>query len=257
MKKVKEILSYREMLFGLVRRDLRGRYKSSFLGFAWTFLNPLLQLGVYTLVFTQVMRMNVERYYLFLFVALIPWIAFATSVTSGSTCITNQSAMVTKIYFPREILPINTVMTNFVNMLLCLIVVLLVCLFTVGIDLSVLWYLIPVTLIEFLLALGIAFIVSGITVFFRDMEHFLAIFVLAWQFLSPVMYSEEMVPERFRTLFSLNPMTSVITAFRDVLYYKRAPELKTMLLALAMGLVFLVFGAWLFSRLEKHFAEEL
>lgn len=245
------------MLIGLVRRDLRGRYKGSVLGFAWTFINPLLQLCVYTLVFTQVMRMNIDRYYLFLFVALIPWIALATSVTGGSTCITNQAAMVTKIYFPRQILPINVVTTNFINMLLCMIVVLLVCLFTVGINLAVLWYLIPVILTEYILALGLALIVSGITVYFRDMEHFLAIFVMAWQFLSPVMYSENMVPERFKTIFSLNPMTSVITAFRDILYYKRAPELGTMLLALCMGCGFLVIGFLLFSRLEKHFAEEL
>lgn len=245
------------MLIGLVRRDLRGRYKGSVLGFAWTFINPLLQLFVYTLVFTQVMRMNIDRYYLFLFVALIPWIALATSVTGGSTCITNQASMVTKIYFPRQILPINTVTTNFINMLLCMVVVLLVCLFTVGINFAVLWYLIPTILTEYILALGLALIVSGVTVYFRDMEHFLAIFVMAWQFLSPVMYSEDMVPEKFKTIFAMNPMTSIITAFRDVLYYKRAPELGTMLIALCMGCGFLVAGMLLFSRLEKHFAEEL
>ena len=245
------------MLFGLVRRDLRGRYKGSVLGFAWTFINPLLQLAVYTLVFSHVMRVNVERYSIFLFVALIPWIAMAGSVNGASVCITNQASMVTKIYFPRLILPLNVVTTNFINMLLCMIVVLAVCLFTVGLRLAVLWWLIPVFLIEYILALGIAAIVSSVTVYLRDLEHFLGIFVLAWQFLSPVMYSADMVPEEFRTLFNLNPMAPVITACRDILYYKAAPQLLPLLGSLGFALVLLAFGLWLFRRLERHFAEEL
>lgn len=258
MKTLRELYQYREMLFGLVRRDLRGRYKGSFLGFAWTFLNPLLQLAVYTLVFSYVLPvMNVERYYLFLFVALIPWIAMSASVTSASVCITGQSAMVTKIYFPRLILPIATVTTNFVNMLLGMLVVFLVCALSIGIRFTVLWYLIPTILIEYILALGLAFLVSCLTVYFRDMEHFLPILVLAWQFLSPVMYAAEMVPERFRTLFFLNPMTPILTAYRKILYEKAAPDPGALLFAFGISLLIFVAGALLFSRLERHFAEEL
>ena len=173
ISQLREIYGYREMIWMLVRRDLRGRYKGSALGFLWTFLNPLLQLGVYTVVFSIIMRAGIEKYYLFLFVALIPWIAMAASVANGSICITTQSNLVTKIYFPREVLPITAVTTNFVNMALCMVVVVSVCALSVGLNLRILWYLIPTFCIEYILALGIALLVSCLTVYFRDLEHIL------------------------------------------------------------------------------------
>ena len=257
MKTIREIYEYREMIYMLVRRDLRGKYKGSVLGFAWTFINPLLQLVVYTMVFSVVMRSGIDKYYIFLFVALIPWLAMANSVNGGATCIISQQNLVTKIHFPRQVLPITTVTTQFVNMLLCMIVVLAVCLFSVGLNPAVLWYLIPVILVEYALAMGIAFLVSGLTVYFRDLEHILGIFVMAWQFLSPVMYSVDMVPENLRGIFNLNPMTSVITAYRQILYYKTAPDLTTMATAVGMAILFLTVGWFAFQKLERRFAEEM
>lgn len=258
MNKIKEIYNYRTMIASLIQRDLRGRYKGSVLGFAWTFLNPLLQLVVYTVVFSTIMRAGIEDYYLFLFVALIPWIFFSSSLTGGASCIWSQKELVKKIYFPREVLPIAHVTSQLVNMLLSFIVVFAALLISgKGIKLTVLPYLIPVILVEYLVALGIAFISSSLTVYFRDLEHILVIVAMAWQFLSPVMYSTEMVPESLRPLFMVNPMSSVIIAYRDILYYKQAPHLNTLLLAILLGIVLLIIGWFLFGRLEKHFAEEL
>ena len=171
MKLIKEIYAYREMIFSLVRRDLKGRYKGSVLGFLWTFINPLLQLLVYTFVFSIVMRNGIEDYYLFLFVALVPWIFFNTSVTGGSSCIWAQQDMVKKIYFPREVLPIAFVTSQFVNMLLSFLVIFAVLLFS-GKSLNPLALLcLPVImLVEYLLALGMAMISSAVTVYFRDLE---------------------------------------------------------------------------------------
>lgn len=257
MKTIKEIYMYREMIFSLVRRDLRGRYKGSFLGFLWTFINPLLQLGVYTIVFSVIMRAGIEKYYLFLFVALIPWIFFSTSVSGGTTCVLSQKDMVTKIRFPRQVLPIAFVTTCFVNMLLCFIVVLAVCAIDNGLSIEVLPYLIPVMLTEFFLALGICFIVSGITVYFRDLEHIIGIFTMLWQFMTPVMYNVNSVPDELRAYFYLNPMTPIISAYRDILYYKQAPKLETLVMSLILGILFLFVGWFLFEYLQKHFAEEL
>ena len=106
MKRIKEIYAYREMIISLVRRDLKGRYKVYPLVFIWTFFNPLFQLLVYTMVFSVIMRAGIDDYYIFLFVALIPWIFFSTSVAGGASCILSQQDMVKKIYFPREVLPI-------------------------------------------------------------------------------------------------------------------------------------------------------
>lgn len=258
MNKIALIYQYRTMISSLIKRDLRGRYKGSVLGFAWTFLNPLLQLAVYTVVFSTIMRAGIEDYYLFLFVALIPWMFFSSSLTGGASCILAQKEMVKKIYFPREVLPISLVTCQLVNMFFCFLVVLGVLLVSgKGVNLLVLPYLIPVVLVEYMLALGIAFITSAVTVYMRDLEHILGIIAMAWQFLTPVMYSIDMVPEQLQFAFYFNPMSSVIIAYRDILYYQQAPHLHTLLLATALGAAALIIGWLLFGRLEKHFVEEL
>ena len=217
MKTIRELYAYREMIFSLVRRDLKGRYKGSALGFLWTFINPLLQLGVYTLVFSVIMRNGIKDYYLFLFVALIPWIFFSTSLAGGSSCIWAQKDMVKKIYFPREVLPISFVTSQFVNMLLSLIVVFVVLIVSgKGLNPIALLYLPVIMLVEYLMALSVAMLSSAITVYLRDVEYILGIITMAWQFLSPVMYSVEQVPEKMLPLFNLNPMTPVIVAYRDI-----------------------------------------
>ncbi len=257
IQQLREVYAYREMIRMLVRRDLRGRYKASALGFLWTFLNPLLQLAVYTVVFSVIMRNGIEKYYLYLFVALIPWMFMATSVQGGATCVLAQKDMVTKIHFPRQALPIAHVTSCFVNMLLCFIVVLAVCLVDGGLSWGLLPLLIPIMAVEYLLALGLCFIVSGATVFFRDLEHIMGIFVMLWQFLTPVMYSVDMVPEELRGFFMLNPMTPVIMCYRDILYYKQVPALQNLAISLGMALLFLILGWLLFNRLQRRFAEEL
>lgn len=258
MNKIKEIYQYRTMIASLIQRDLRGRYKGSVLGFAWTFLNPLLQLVVYTVVFSTIMRAGIEDYYLFLFVALIPWIFFSTSLTGGASCIWTQKEMVKKIYFPREVLPIAHVTCQLVNMLLSFIVVFAVLIISgKGINIVILPYLIPIILVEYMLALGIAFVTSSLTVYFRDLEHILTIIAMAWQFLSPIMYSIDMVPDQLRPILLMNPMSSVIIAYRDILYYKQAPKMNTLMLATCLGVGLLILGWFLFGELEKHFAEEL
>lgn len=259
LQNMKEIFAYREMINAFIRRDLRGRYKGSVLGFLWTFINPLLQLCVYSLVFSVILRSNVDNYYFFLFVALIPWIFFSSSVLGGSTCILAYKDMVKKIYFPREVLPIATVTTNFVNMLLCFIVIFGVKIFVPGTTWNVLALLclIPVFLVEYIMALGMAFLVSAITVYLRDMEHILGILLMAWQYLTPVLYSFDDVPPALRQIFSLNPMTSVISAYRTILYSGKVPDLTTLLSALVMGLAVLVIGWFTFTKLKRRFAEEL
>ena len=166
--------------------------------------------------------------------------------------------MVKKIYFPREVLPIATVTTNFVNMLFCFIVIFGVVIFSgTPLNFLALLCLIPVFLVEYILALGMAFLVSALTVYLRDLEHILGIVLMAWQYLTPVLYDYEMVPEQFRTVFSLNPMTPIISAYRDILYYSKVPNLTTLISALAMGLAVLIIGWIAFSKLKRRFAEEL
>ena len=255
-----ELYNYRQMIIGFVKRDLKGRYKASVLGFLWTFINPLLQLLVYTLVFSTIMRSDKEQYYLFLFVALIPWIFFATSISGGSGCIVSQASMVTKIYFPREVLPISYVTSAFVNMLLTYVVVFAVVIISGrGLNPLALLYLPLIMIIEYFLALGITMITSALTVYFRDLEYILSIVTMAWQFMTPIMYDVTILDghPNLQKVFYINPMTSVIVAYRDIMYEGRPPKLMTLTTAAGMGVVFTFLGFLIFGRLKRRFAEDL
>jgi ABC-2 type transport system permease protein len=258
MNTLKEIYTYRQMIFSLVKRDLRGRYKGSVLGFLWTFINPLLQLVVYTLVFSVIMKTGIERFYLFLFVALVPWMFFSTCLTGGASCIFTQQDMVKKIYFPREVLPISFVISQFINMLLTFIIIFFVVILSgIGIKIVAVLYLPVIMLVEFILALGTAMLVSALTVYFRDLEYILGIVSMAWMYLTPIIYSEDFVPKEILPFFNLNPMKPIIIAYRDILYYKQVPQLNTLLHAFLFGIGVLIIGCFSFSKLKRHFAEEL
>lgn len=258
MKTLIEIYQYRQMIFSLVKKDLRGRYKGSVLGFLWTFINPLLQLCIYTVVFSVIMRANIEDFYVFMFVALVPWLFFSACLQGGSTIVVANQDLVKKIYFPRIVLPISYVISCFVNMLLSFVVVFAVLVITgYGINVVALLYLPVIMLVEFVLALGIALISSACTVYLRDLEHILGIVSMAWMYLTPVVYPSEMVPEQFRVYFNLNPMRSIVEAYRQILYYKQVPELGTLLEASVLGIIVVVIGYVVFNRLQKGFIEEL
>ena len=253
---LREIWEYRTMIRSLVHKDLRGRYQASVLGFLWTFIVPLCQLLVYTVVFGFILPNNIEKFYLYLFVALIPWNFFSSCLTGGSGCIVQQQSLVNKIYFPREVVPISYVTSAFVNMLYCEIVVLAVALFS-GVHFNILGLLcLPmVMVIEYVLALGITMIMCAVNVYFRDMEHILGILSMAWMFLTPIMYDLNSVPERLRKIFMLNPMTGVVTAYRDVLYSGGVPRAEMLAVPAVMGLLLLWIGFRVFGRLKRRFSE--
>ncbi len=249
MKRIKELWAYREMIISLVRKDLRGRYKGSVLGFMWTFINPLLQLVVYTIVFSTILQSEIDNFYLFLFVALVPWIFFSSALTTGATCIIGSKDMVNKIYFPREVLPISYVTSSFVNMLFSFVVIFFIILISgIGFNGKAL---------EYLLALGITMLTSALTVYFRDLEHILGIITMAWMYLTPIMYNVDIIPERLLPIFYLNPMTPVIIAYRQILYYREVPQIETLIHGFLLGLLFLIVGYFSFSWLQRKFAEEL
>jgi len=265
MKTLKELYAYRQMIISLVRKELRGRYKGSVLGFMWTFINPLLQLLVYSVVFSTILGAQIDKFYLFLFVALVPWLFFSASLTGGSASIIASKDMVKKIYFPREIMPISYVTSAFVNMLLCFLVIFAV-MILFGIEtgkvfhIEALLYLPVVMLIQYVLALGGALLTSGLTVYFRDLEHILGIVTMAWMYLTPIVYPEEQVMNKmgeWAYLYNLNPMTPITIAYRKILYSGEVPDMSTLVNAAVLGVGFLVIGYVVFRKLQKGFAEEL
>ena len=258
IQRVCDIYAYRDMIYSLVRRELRGRYKGSVLGFLWTYINPLCQVIVYSIVFSVIFRVNIEKFYLYLIIGMMPWTFFNTCVQGGATCIRAQSDMVQKIYFPREVIPISYVTSAFVNMLLSFIIVFLAVLVSgFGFNLKALVFLPIIMIFEYFLALGIALIASSITVYFRDMEQILSVIMMAWIYVTPIMYNMDFVPEQYRSLLVLNPMTPIVEVYHQILYYRIMPTPNFLLLAGVTSIIVFIIGAIVFARLDRNFAEEL
>lgn len=257
MNSLKELYNYREMLFNLIKKDLRTRYKGSVLGFLWTFVNPLLQLVVYTMVFSVIMKVNVDKFYIYLFIALIPWIFFTSSVQGSASSIISNKDLIKKIYFPRIIIPMSVVNGAFMNMLFSMAIV-GIALIVSGIGLSKYLFMLPIIMIiEYLFTLGFSFIVSALNVYFRDLEHILGIVIMAWFYITPIVYTADMVPEKYIKLFNLNPMVHIMQVYRDILYYKQMPTFNGLGVVLLISIIMIVAGYILFQKLQKGFAEEL
>lgn len=257
MNEIKELYSYREMIFELVKKDLRTRYKGSILGFLWTFLNPLFQLIIYSVVFSFVMRVQLPNYYMFMFVGLLPWMFFCTCLQGGATSIISNADLIKKIYFPRIVLPIATVSAAFMNMIFSMVIMFAALLFS-GIGFSRYFIYYPFLLILlYALGLGFAFIFSALNVYLRDLEHILGILLMTLFYITPIIYPVEMVPQEYIQWMKLNPMMHVIMAFQDILYYKREPEISTLISIMFFSLSFIMIGYFIFRKLQRNFVEEL
>jgi ABC-2 type transport system permease protein len=256
-EQIKEIYLYREMLRNLVSKEIRARYKASVLGFLWTFINPLLTLAVYSFVFSVVMKSGIHNYSMFLFVALLPWNYIAMSVTQGTTSLVGNVSLVKKIYFPRAILPLSLVFANMINYLLGLIILMpALALFHIRFTITLVAFP-AVLLVETLLVASLTLLVAVGTVYFRDLEHIIGIFIMLWFFLTPIVYSIDTIPANLRNLFNFNPATAIIEAYRAIFFYGKWPDWAG-LGWLALALVFLLFicGS-LFVHLQRNVAEEI
>ncbi|TDX59251.1 ABC transporter permease [Orenia marismortui] len=254
---IKEIYRYREMLKNLVKKDLKTRYKGSILGFLWTFINPLIQLIVYSVVFTTVMKINIDNFSIFLFVGLIPWIFFSNSLlVSAGTIISNEN-LVKKIYFPRAILPLSVVTSGLINLCLSFIIVFIGIIIS-GIEIEfVVIYLPLLIIVEYLIVLGFSLMVSALNVYFRDLEHILNSIMAGWFYFTPIIYPLEMIPEEYFGYFFLNPLAPIIVSFKDILYYGRTPDFIMLGISGLTGILMVIFGYSLFQILQKRFAEEI
>ena len=258
INRIKEIVDYRDMVGSLVKRELRGKYKGSVLGFLWTFINPLCQIIVYTIVFSIIIRSDLNNFYVYMITGMIPWLFFDSSMRIGSGCIRYQGDMINKIYFPREILPLAAVTANFVNMLFCFVIVFLVLFVSgVGVSVTALLCLPCVMAIQYIMVLGFTLLISSITVYFKDMEHIVTVMLMAWIYLTPILYPITLIPGRLTWIFKLNPMTYVIECYHSILYWKTVPTAKIMLYSFIAAFVVLVVGELVFAKLDNNFAEEL
>ena len=257
MNVFKELYNYRELLKTNVKKEIRGKYKGSWLGIIWTFLNPLLMLAVYAFVFPYILRVDVENYTIFMIVALIPWNFFTTAIQSGTGSVVANGNILKKVYFPREIIPISITTSQSVNFLITCIIMAVFIIFS-GVGFSVHALLFPLlVLIQYILILGLTFILSALTVFVRDIDHFVSVILMLGFYATPIVYQGEMLPKKFQIFLKLNPMAQLVEAYRSILYYHRMPDM-TMLVIWGLGsIALLVVGYLIFKKLEKSFVEEL
>jgi ABC-type polysaccharide/polyol phosphate export permease len=268
LQQLRELWNYRELVRNLVVRDLKVRYKSSLLGVAWSWLNPLLMMAVYTVLFTIFLRNDsIPHYPVFLLCGLLPWNFFSDSVIQATGSVINNASLIKKVYFPSMVLPVSVVLSNLVNFLIALPLFFLLSLIF-GVRPTWWALLLPVTIIiQVAFTTGLTLILATINVFFRDTQIILGVVTLAWFFLTPVFYPINAVPPQAQVLGCtvnaqlwlrrLNPMASIIASYRDLLYWGAPTGLDFLLRTAVTALVVLVVGYLIFQRYSPRFGEEI
>ena len=253
----KLLWDYRELLWNLANREITQRYKQSVLGYAWVILNPLFQLIVMSFVFDTILRIPSlgVPFILFLSAALLPWNLFTQSLTSSSNVLVSNSNLITKIYFPREILVYSTIIAKAVDFgYSCLVLIFFLILFKTPITIYYLW-LPLIFIIQLLLMAGISLFVAALNLFYRDIQYLLNLVLLLWMYVTPVMYPIEIIPVQYRFIMSLNPMAVIVNAYRQVLLSGKNPNLYSLTIAGLISILVFMGGFMIFKKLEGEFAD--
>ena len=252
------LLHYRTLIKNLVFKDLKLKYRDSVLGVVWSLLNPLLLLVVYTVAFKIVLRVQTENYPYFLLSALLPWTFFSSSLIASTQSITGNANLIRKVYFPRETLPIATVLFAFSQLILALIVFLPALVLISGVRIySTALLFIPLLLLHLLFTLGLAFILSTCTVFSRDVMHLTEVALVLCFWMTPIVYPASMAPPKLQLLFQLSPLAAFAIAYQDVLFWGKVPEPLVLSTLGGWTVVALLGGYAIFRRFSPGFAEEV
>jgi lipopolysaccharide transport system permease protein len=250
-----------DLIFSFARRDLSGRYKGSALGIAWAVLTPVVMIAIFTFIFAGIFGARFGAghspwdYALYLFCGLLPWTMFQESVQQSSNTIVTHANLVKRVVFPLETLPAAQVFAALGNQLFAT-VALLIAILAVrqNLQLTALW--LPLLLIpQLLFALGAAWLIASLGVFLRDITQGITLLLMAWMYLTPIIYPESIVPERFRWFIGINPFTSLVRSYRRVFLDGLAPDWRGLFYFSAVALVVFVFGYWWFARTRKNFAD--
>lgn len=253
----KNLYKYRELLKTNIKKEIRGKYKNSFLGVLWSFLNPLLQIAVYALVFPFILKNTQDNYVIFLCCGLIPWAFFSTTISRSAFTMVENGNIIKKVYFPREILPISVLTSETVNFLISTIIIIVFVIFG-GIGLSKYIMLYPIVLLaQYLLLIAISLIVSSISIYIRDLQHLIGVALQLLFYAAPIVYTPESIPEQFKWILKCNPMTYIISGYRNIFYNQTMIELKPLLILIGCSVVACVIGYIIFNKLQKGFAEQL
>jgi ABC-2 type transport system permease protein len=257
---IREIYDSRQLLFNLTSKELKLKYRNSVLGFLWSFLNPILMLLVYTFAFRLIMRQTIPHFTVFLLCGLLPWSFFAAGVMGSTTSIIGNANLIKKVYFPREIIPLSIIFSNFINFVITLLI-LFVAVIVSGVPIGLPLAMLPVVLLLILgFTIGLSLILSSLNVLYRDISHLVEVIFNLWMYLTPIVYPLSLLdghPPIFKRLIMLNPMTLIVECMRSILYTNTFPYYLYILALIIIDFVLIFFGFRLFRKIEVVFAEEI
>lgn len=244
---------YRNLLGELVKRDLKVKYRRSFLGYLWSLLNPLLMMGVMAVVFSHFFRANVENYPLYIICGQTLYGFFTDSTHMAMGSVLLNAPLIKKIYIPNYIFPFSRVLSSFVTMSFSLIAILIVMVFTgARFYWTILLFFIPVFFL-FLFCSGIGMMLSALNVYFRDINHLWGVVTLAWMYATPIFYTVDMLPPEMMSFMKLNPMYHTITIFRSLVMDGTLPDISAWIGCILSGIVSFAIGFLIFNKLQKNF----
>ncbi len=247
---------HRDLFFFLVWRDVKVRYKQTILGAGWAVLQPFLTMVLFTVIFGRLAKVPSDGipYPIFAYAGLLPWTFFSNAVTSSSNSLVGNAVLITKVYFPRMVIPAAAVGAGLVDFAIAAVILIaMMAWYGVGLSISVLM-LVPLVILTVILALGVGTWLSGLNVKYRDVRHALPFFVQLWMFATPIIYPTTFVPQRWRWLLVLNPLTGNIEGYRSALF-NRPFDWSHLAVSAFMGVAFLVYALYSFKQMERDFAD--
>ena len=254
---LRSFISYKDLVKNLVSRDFKTRYKRSYLGILWSLLNPLFVIIVYTMAFDYIIRVQVKDFPMFFMCAYLPWSFITASLPLCLSSLSDSGYLIKAVYFPREILPLSVMLSCLVHFLITFIFVFPI-LAIFGYYPQWTFFLLPVIIfLQTLFTFGLCLFLSSIHVFFRDVRYILEVVLTVWFWLTPIVYPIALIPEQYQSLYKLNPMTTFVLAYRDILLNGKVPLPHYWLAIIVATAGSLLLGYLLFSRVRKRLAEEI
>lgn len=253
-----ELWEFRDLLYFFTWRDIKIRYKQTFLGFAWAVIQPFFAMVIFTLFFGNLAKLPSDGipYPIFAYAALLPWTLFSESLTRSTSSMVMNANVLKKVYFPRVALPISSVLSPLLDFSIAFsILILMMAYYTIMPTANIVW-LPALILLALITSLGIGLWTSALNAMYRDFQYVIPFIIQIWMFASPVVYSASMIPEQYRFLYGLNPMAGVIEGFRWTLFGTDAPG-SVIIVSVAISFLILISGAFFFRRMERTFADEV
>lgn len=248
----------KDLLWAWTSRNIRARYQQSALGWLWAVVQPVAQVAIFTLVFTLFVPVDTGStpYIIFSYVAVVPWTLLATALPDMANSLVDNMSLITKIYFPREALPIAALLARLIDFAIAVaIVALLMVYFQMPIAPLTLLYLPVILAIQLVLIMGLGLGCAALNVFFRDVRSLLTLGLQLWFYASPIIYPVTLVPEHLRSYYYLNPMAGILEGYRQVLLYQQPPDVTLLATAAVVSVVLFIAGYWIFKRVEFRFAD--